>query len=184
MRSWPARDGFCPRQKSLGGSQSLPPGPGLAGWLAATPAAGLDDGALAGVAASWRRLAAWAQAGELAVVGQIAARAAARDKDIGVAADGRPARICADATGEICLALVMSQCGASWWADLAVTLSWRLARTGAALRDGVIDLSRARLIAEATSVLSEDAARAVEEGSCRVPVIRRWASCALRCAAR
>ena len=144
-------------------AEFLPPGPGLAGWLAATPAAGLDDGALAGVAASWRRLASWAQAGELAVVGQIAARAAARDKDIGVAADGRPARICADATGEICLALVMSQCGASWWADLAVTLSWRLARTGAALRDGVIDLSRARLIAEATSVLSEDAARAVEE---------------------
>ena len=94
---------------------------------------------------------------------QIAARAAARDKDIGVAADGRPARICADATGEVCLALVMSQCGASWWTDLAVTLSWRLARTGAALGVGAIDLSRARLIAEATSVLSEDAARAVEE---------------------
>jgi Domain of unknown function (DUF222) len=144
-------------------AEFLPPGPGLAGWLATTPAAELDDCALAGVAASWRRLASWAQAGELAAVGQIAARAAARDKDIGVAADGRPARIGADATGEVCLALVMSQCGASWWTDLAVTLSWRLARTGAALRDGVIDLSRARLIAEATSVLGEDAARAVEE---------------------
>ncbi len=144
-------------------AEFLPPGPGLAGWLATTPAAELDDTVLAGVAASWRRLAAWAQAGELATVAQIAARAAVRDKDIGVAADGRPARICADATGEVSLALVMSQCGASWWTDLAVTLSWRLARTGAALRDGAIDLSRARLIAEATSMLSEDAARAVEE---------------------
>lgn len=44
-----------------------------------------------------------------------------------------------------------------------MTLCWRLARTGAALRDGAIDLSRARLISEATSVLSEDAARAVED---------------------
>jgi hypothetical protein len=144
-------------------AEFLPPGPGLAGWLATTPSAALDDCALAGVAASWRRLASWANAGELATIGQIAARAAARDKDIGVEADGRPARIGADATGEVCLALMMSQCGASWWADLAVTLNWRLARTGAALRDGIIDLSRARLIAEVTSVLSEDAARAVEE---------------------
>ena len=143
-------------------AEFLPPGPGLAGWLATTPATALDDCALAGVAASWRRLSSWAQAGELAAVGQIAARAAARDKDIGTGADGRPARICADATGEVCLALVMSQCGASWWADLAVTLSWRLVRTGAALRDGAIDLSRARLVAEATSVLSEDAAHEVE----------------------
>ena len=57
----------------------------------------------------------------------------------------------------------MSQCGASWWTALAVTLTWRLARTGDALRDGLIDLSRARLIAEATSVLDDDAARLVEE---------------------
>ncbi len=143
-------------------AEFLPPGPGLAGWLAAAPAAALDDGALGGVAASWRRLASWAQAGELAAVSQVAARAAARDPDIGIEADGRPARVGADATAEVCLALVMSQCGASWWADLAVTLAWRLARTGDALRGGVIDLSRARLIAEATSVLDDDAARLVE----------------------
>jgi Domain of unknown function (DUF222) len=144
-------------------AEFLPPGPGLAGWLATTPATALDDRALAGVAASWRRLASWAQAGELAAVSQIAARAAARDEDIGIEPDGRPARIGPDATAEVCLALMMSQCGSSWWTDLAVTLTWRLARTGEALRDGFIDLSRARLIAEATSVLSEDAARVVED---------------------
>ena len=60
----------------------------------------------------------------------------------------------------------MSRCNADWWLDLAVTLTWRLAATGAALAAGVIDLPRARLIAEATSLLSQDNARAVEEQSC------------------
>src|SRR5262249_43236539 len=48
-------------------------------------------------------------------------------------------------------------------ADLAVTLTWRLSATGRALAAGAIDLDRARMIAETTSVLSEDLARAVEE---------------------
>jgi hypothetical protein len=51
----------------------------------------------------------------------------------------------------------MSQYGASWWTDLAVTLGWRLAATGEALDSGVIDLPRARLIAEATGALSDEA---------------------------
>src|ERR1700761_1769866 len=58
-------------------AESLPTGPGLAGWLAASDAAGLDEWALPGVAASFRRLAAWAQAGELAAVARLAARSAA-----------------------------------------------------------------------------------------------------------
>ena len=57
---------------------------------------------------------------------------------------------------------MLSDHGAGAWADLAVTLGWRLPRTGAALAAGVIDLARARVIAEATSVLDERAARAVE----------------------
>ena len=59
-------------------AECLPTGPGLAGWLASADAAGLEDGALAGVAASWRRVASWAQAGELAAVAQIASRPATR----------------------------------------------------------------------------------------------------------
>ena len=51
---------------------------------------------------------------------------------------------------------------ATAWADLAVTLAWRLPETGAALAAGRVDLARARVIAEATAVLGEDAARAVE----------------------
>src|SRR6266705_1475684 len=143
-------------------AEHLSAGPALAGWLALAPPDQLDDRALAGVLASWRRLASWAQAGELAVAAQIASRAAARDDKIAVAADGRPAQVPGDAASEVALALAMSQYGASWWTDLAVTLTWRLAATGAALRAGDIDLYRARLIAEATAVLDDEVARAVE----------------------
>ena len=143
-------------------AECLPAGPGLAGWLAAADPGGLEDGALAGVAASWRRLASWAQAGELAAVAQIASRSAARDPEVTVGADGRPGRVPDDAAAEVSLGLVMSRCTAGWWLDLAVTLRWRLAGTGGALAAGVIDLGRARLIAEATSVLAEQDARTVE----------------------
>ncbi len=144
-------------------AESLPPGPDLAGWLAAAadPRV-LEDGALAGVAASWRRLAAWAQAGELAAVAQIASRSAARDERIGADAAGCPARVPDEAAAQVSLALVMSAGQAAWWTDLGVMLGWQLAATGAALAAGVIDLSRARLIAEAAGVLGRDAARAVE----------------------
>jgi len=144
-------------------AERLAPGPDLAAWLAMAPAADLDGAELAAVAGSWRRVAAWAQARELAAVAQIASRTAARDKEIGTGADGRPARVPDSAAAEVALELTMSQYGASWWTDLAVTLGWRLAATGAALDAGVIDLSRVRLIAEATATLSDETARAVEE---------------------
>ena len=62
-------------------AERLAPGPDLAAWLAAAPPAGLGDGDLAAVAGSWRRVASWAQARELAAVAQITARAAARDEN-------------------------------------------------------------------------------------------------------
>ena len=140
----------------------LAPGPDLAAWLAAAPVAELTDEDLAAAAGSWRRLGSWAQASELAAVAQITARAAARDEQAGVDADGRPARVPASAAAEVALELTMSSYSAAAWADLAVELTWRLAATGAALAAGVIDVPRARLIAEATTVLSEQNARAVE----------------------
>ncbi len=142
--------------------ESLPPGPELAGWLALAEPGELEDGALAGVAASFRRLASWAQAGELAVVAQIAARAAARDPKIGVAGDGRPVRVPRSACSEVALGLALSEYGAAWWTGLGVTLAWRLAATWAALHEGRIDFAQARLIAEHTAVLDQDTARAVE----------------------
>ena len=143
-------------------AESLPTGPGLAGWLACGEPGDLDEWALPGVAASYRRLAGWAQAGELAAVARLASRSAASDDQVGADEDGRPSRVTSDACGQVSLALTMSQSAASWWTDLAVTLQWRLPDTGAALRSGTIDLSRARTIADATSVLDEEKARAVE----------------------
>src|SRR5215472_8129006 len=112
-------------------AEQVPAGPGLAGWLAAGPVTGLEDGALAGMAASYRRLASWAQAGELSVVAELASRSAAADDRIGVDGQGRPGRLPDEACAGVSLALVMSQGTASWWTDLGVTLRWRLAATGA-----------------------------------------------------
>jgi hypothetical protein len=144
--------------------EHMPPGPAQAGWLAAASAdtASLDEYGLAGVAIAARQLASWAQAAELGVVAQITARAAAADHRIGLAADGRPARLCRDALGQISLALMLTDHAATDWADLAITLCWRLPETGKALAAGRVDLARAKVIAEATAVLGQDAARAVE----------------------
>jgi hypothetical protein len=144
--------------------EHMDPGPAMAGWLglAAAEATDLDEYGLTGVAVAGQRLASWAQAAELAAVAQVASRTAAADKNIGVREDGRPARVGRDATGQVSLALSMSEYTAAVWADLAVTLSWRLQATGEALSAGRIDLYRARLIAEATSVLAEATAREVE----------------------
>jgi hypothetical protein len=144
-------------------AERLAPGPDLTAWLASAPVSGLDDGDLAAVAGSWRRVASWAQARELAAVAQIAARAAARDENIGTGEDGRPVRVPVSAAAEVALELTMSQYGASAWTDLAVQLGWRLTATSEALAAGVIDVYRARLIAEATGKLPDAAARAVEE---------------------
>ncbi len=144
-------------------AERLAPGPDLAAWLALARPTDLDDAGLAASAGSWRRIAAWAQARELAAVAQIASRAAAHDKDAEVGSDGCPRQITRSAAAEVALELTMSHYGASWWTDLAVTLQWRLAATGQALAVGAIDLSRARLIAEATAALSDEVARAVQD---------------------
>src|ERR1700683_3166989 len=119
-------------------AEILPPGPDLAGWLGCNRAGALKAGALAGAAAAYRRLGAWAQAGELAVVAQMASRSAAADAKKGVEEDGRPSKVTSDACGQVSLALTLSQSTAQWWTDLAVTLQWRLPATGAALRAGTI----------------------------------------------
>ena len=92
-------------------AEMLAPSPDLAAWLACNPAGHLEDGALAGAAAGYRRLAAWAQAGELAVVAQMASRSAAADSKTGTGQDGRPDKVPADAYGQVSLALTMSQAG-------------------------------------------------------------------------
>jgi Domain of unknown function (DUF222) len=142
----------------------MPTGAAQAAWLeVATAAAGrLDEDALAGIAIAAHQQTARAQAAGLSAAAQITSRAAAADPRIGVHADGRPVRLCRDAQGQISLALMLTPYSAGTWADLGMTLTWRLPATGAALAAGVIDLERARAIADATSVLTEQAARTVE----------------------
>jgi hypothetical protein len=144
--------------------EHMEPGPALAGWLdvATASADTLDENGAAGVVMAARRQTAHTQAAELAGVARITALAAAADPTIGLEDDGRPARLCRDALGQISLALTMSPYRTGSWADLAVTLTWRLRDTGAALVLGRIDLDRARAIAEATAVLTEEAARSAE----------------------
>ena len=140
------------------------PGPAMAGWLgeAVADITSLDEYSLVGAMTSARQLTSWAQAAELAAVAQLTSSCAAADPDVGLHPDGRPIRVTRDAVGQVALALRLSDYGAGGLIHLAVTLGWRLRATAAALADGRIDLYRARLIVEATSVLSEDAARAVE----------------------
>jgi Domain of unknown function (DUF222) len=143
--------------------EELPPGPELAQWLSAAQPADLNGFSLAGAAAAARRLASWAQARELAAVAEMAARAAVRDGSVPVGATGGPAQVPDDAADEVALALVMSRFGAGWWTAMAITLAWRLPGTLNALQAGMIDLPRAKLIAEATTALGDDAARAVQD---------------------
>lgn len=160
-RMGPAMD---PPQLAAIAVEHMEPGPALAGWLdvAAGAAPSLDENGLTGLAVAARKQAAHAHAVELAAVAQITARAAAADRRIGVDRDGRPARVSRDAAGQIEMALMLSHDSAEAWADLALALAWRLPRTGAALVAGWIDLDRAKIIAQATSVLSGEAARTVE----------------------
>jgi Domain of unknown function (DUF222) len=144
--------------------EHMPPGPAQAGWLAVAAGAvdRLDEYALAGVAIAARQLSSWASAAELGAGGQIMARSAAADRKIGLEDDGRPVRLCRDGVSQLAFALLLTDYGANALADLGVTLTWRLPDTGKALAAGSIDLDRARLIADATSVLGEKAAREVE----------------------
>src|SRR5262249_34319616 len=121
-----------------------------------------EDGALAGIAASYHRIAAWAAAGELAAVAQIASRSADTDRRAATGPDGRPDRITADAAAQVSLALAVSRDTAAAWTSLAVTLTWRLPATLAALAAGQIDLNRARMIAKMTGPLTDEQARQAE----------------------
>src|SRR5258708_5559513 len=170
-----------------GGSRGRGGGGGGAGGRATGPGgrggggggrAGAGGGGGGGVAVGGRRAASRGQAAELAGVAQIAARAAQADRKIGVESDGRPARVCRDAVAQIEFALRLTHWGAEEWAELAVTLAWRLPATGRALAGGRIDLDRAKAITQAPSVLSEDAARAV--GGEILPRAGSWTRAELR----
>ena len=142
----------------------MAPGSAQAAWLeTATSAAGrLDEDALAGIAIGAQQVASRAHAAGLTAAGQITARAAAADPRIGLEANGRPVRLCRDAQGQISLALMLSGYSAAAWADLGITLTWRLPATGQRWPPGSSTWTGPRPSPRPPAVLSEDTARAVE----------------------
>jgi hypothetical protein len=153
-----------PAQVAAQAVEHMPPGAAQAGWLevAAAGIDRLDEYALIGVTLATRQQQARTAATQLSAVARLCAQTAVADPRIGLRADGCPARISRDALGQIEMALKLTHYQAEDLAGLAVTLTWRLPATGQALAAGAIDLDRAKLIAETTSVLTEDQARAVE----------------------
>jgi Domain of unknown function (DUF222) len=162
--------GFLPRDGSGHGAgfadggvlDVLAPGVSLAGFAddAHRRLADTDDDSLIGVLRGWRRLAAWAQARELATITELARR-----RPVGgtpPAAPGAfPARMSEFIADEVALALTLTTRSAEAELGLALDLTGRPA-TFAALETGRIDLPRAKIIVEGVSTLEANHADAVE----------------------
>ena len=157
--------GFLPRDGSGHGAgfadggalDGLAPGPSLAGFAddAHRRLADVDDDALIGVLRGWRRLAAWAQARELATITELARRRPADDAP--PAPPGQlPARMSEFVADEVALALTLTGRAADAELGLALDLAARPA-TFAALEAGRIDLHRAKIIVEGVSTLDRQA---------------------------
>ncbi|HYT10281.1 MAG TPA: DUF222 domain-containing protein, partial [Mycobacteriales bacterium] len=142
-----------------------PPGPRLAAALDTTSAAGLGDPDLIDAIAGWERLAAWAAAGQLAALAEFAHR---RPRDLldhppGHADTGHPGvpEVSEFAVDELAAALRLGRGTAGNRLVTAVELT-RLPATTTALRDGVIDLPKARAVIDAVTPLDDTTAQAVE----------------------
>ncbi|HEY0717335.1 MAG TPA: DUF222 domain-containing protein, partial [Streptosporangiaceae bacterium] len=123
--------------------------------------AGLDDDELVGVMRAWRRLESWAGANLLAAVAELARRRPA-DRTPPAPAGAFPERVSEFASDEIAAALTLTGQAASTCTALGLDLAVRLPGTARALHAGVIDYPQARLVAEATRILSDEDARRVE----------------------
>jgi len=137
---------------------SLAPGPALAGFAQNAWADGLgtlSDDALVGVLRAWRRLAAWATAGELAAVAELDRR---RKAEVAAGADPRLAEHVGD---ELAVSLTLTTRSADALLDFACGLA-RLPLTRAALAAGRIDRAKALVITEGVSGLADTHAAAVE----------------------
>jgi hypothetical protein len=130
------------------------PGAGLAAALAGADPARLDGDGLLTAISAWRRLASWVKAGESEAVAAFL--------------DRRTSGRCGteafeSAVSEIQLELTLTGFGAGRLLELACPLSDRLPGTLEALRQGVIDEAKARVIARAVDgVLDAAAAGTVE----------------------
>src|ERR1700761_3967041 len=163
IRSVPSRPGAG---FEVGGVlDAAAPGVFLAGLAGAVTCggrlAGLDDDEVTGVLRAWRRLESWCTAGLLAAAAELARRRPP-ERAAATPPGEFPAQLSEFISDEIAAALTLSGRAASAYLDLALDLATRLPRTARALREGVIDHLRARIIADATHVLTDAQARDVE----------------------
>jgi hypothetical protein len=137
---------------------ALAPGPALAGFAQDAWADGLgtlSDDALIGVLRTWRRLAAWAAAGELAAVAELDRR---RKAEVVAGADPHLAEHVGD---ELAASLTLTTRSADALLDIACGLA-RLPLTRAALATGQIDRAKALVVTDGVSGLGDAHAAAVE----------------------
>jgi len=173
-RRWGTGSGF----DAGGVTDTLPPGPVLAGLADDKWAAGLrlaSDDELAGLMIAWRRVASWAAAGELAAVAELSRR---RSAQVAAGADPHLAEHISD---EVAMALTLTSWAADALVDRADGLA-RLPRTMAALTAGEIDIPKALVLLGELSGLGDVHAARVEAA-----VIGRaagWTTGELRRAAR
>jgi hypothetical protein len=121
----------------------------------------LYDDELIGVIRAWRRIESWSNGGLLMAIAELARRRPA-DRTPAAPPGQFPAQLSEFTGDEIAAALTLSARTADAYLDLALDLATRLPGTAQALRSGVIDYLKARLIAEATCILADADARAVE----------------------
>ena len=150
LRSGPAGAGFA----AGGALDTLAPGPWLSEALTnATTGdgghAGLGESELIGVLCGWRRIAAWAAAGEAAAVLTLARRRAA--------ASAEPGRsdLAEHVTDEIAAALTLTGRSAGRLLTVAAALG-RLPDVHAALQHGQIDWPKAGVFADELAPLADD----------------------------
>ena len=156
---------------SAGGADGASPA-GQAG--AAAPAGGANPSAQAAPAA------AATSAGGANPAGQAEACGGGQP----AAGPGFPEVISAFASYELSLALTLTGRSAEAYLDFSVELATKLPKTMAALEAGQIDIIRARIIAEATHVLSNEHTAAVEDRIFPAPGSRPAGSCGRRWPAR
>ena len=153
----------------------------------------VGDDELTGIIKAWRRITSWGAARELAAVAELARRRPADIGDIldpevaaqlraagGAAAAGSaspglpgstespagpglPELVSPFVPDELVPALTMTVRAAELHLSLAADLATKLPMTAAALEAGLIDMVRARIIAEAARVLTRERAAAVEQ---------------------
>ena len=145
---------------------AAPPGSTLAGFADEVTGwsgrcAGASDDELIGVLRAWGRLESWAAERKLAVIAELIRRRPAPGNPPS-GPGGMPAgwgKFCAD---ELAAAAAISAQAAEKTLQLAHDLASRLPGTARALREGLIDLGKARIIAEVTRVLDPAEAAAAE----------------------